>query len=121
MKINRKDIPAMTLEQFADLHNLQMEVHERGRPEGDPARYYAHFAHCEVVGDGVLISEFGDGSTPEEAIACYAEQITLKRIVIGAYTSERRELSVPRLIPNAVMSGNSNLSRGRRKEKAIDE
>jgi len=101
MKIKREDVPSMTLEQFADVHNLVMKVSERRRPEGDPARYCAHFENCEIGGDGFLRGEFGDGRTPEEAIANYAAAITLKRIVIGAYTPERREIDVPRLMPNA--------------------
>ena len=104
MKIKREDVPSMTIEQFADAHNLVMEVRERRRPEGDPARYYAHFENCEIGGDGILRGAFGDGRTPEDAIANYAAEITLKRIVIGAYTPERREIDVPRLKPNDELS-----------------
>jgi hypothetical protein len=105
MKIKREDIPSMTIEQFADAHNLVMVVMERRLPEGDPSRYYARFEHCEVGGDGFLRGEFGNGRTPEEAIADYATAITLKRIVVGAYTPERREIDVPRLLPNASSTG----------------
>lgn len=101
MKIIREDIPSMTIEQFADAHNLVMQVNERRLPVGDPARYYARFKQCEIGDSGVLIGEYGDGSTPEEAIDNYADAISLKHIVIGAYTQERREIDAPRLLPNA--------------------
>jgi len=101
MKIKRENIPSMTIEQFADAHNLVMEVNERRRPEGDPSRYYAHFEHCEVGGDGFLRGAYGNGATPEDAITEYAAAISLKRLVVGAYTPERREIDVPRLLPNA--------------------
>jgi len=105
MKIKYEDIPSMTIEQFADVHNLVMEVHERRRPEGDPLRYYASFEHVEIGGDGFLRGEFGNGRTPDEAIANYAAVITLKHIVVEAYTPERREIDVPRLLPNAAHDG----------------
>ena len=97
MKIKLHDIPSMTIEQFADAHNLVMEVHERNLPENDPHRYYAHFERCDIGGDGRLIGEFGDGRTPGEAIDNYADKISLKTIVIDAHLPWRREVNVPRL------------------------
>lgn len=86
MKIKRQDIPSMTIEQFADAHNLVMEVHERRLPKGDPSRYYAHFEDCDIAGDG-LLGEFGNA-------------ISLKRIVVGAYMPKSRVIDVPRLLPS---------------------
>lgn len=101
MKIKREDIPCMTIEQFADAHDLVMIVVERSLPEGDPSRYYAHFEHCEVGGDGILHGTFGNGRTPEEAISAYVEEIRFKRLVVEADTARRREIDVPRLLPSA--------------------
>jgi len=99
VKIDRKDVPSMTIEQFADSYNLTMKVRERRVPADHPSRYYAHFESCEVMSDdGFLFDDFGNGMTAEEAISVYADRIQLKRIVIGAYTPERREVDVPRLV-----------------------
>lgn len=99
MKIDRKDVPSMTIEQFADSYNLTMKVCERRVPIDHPSRYYAHFESCEVMSDdGFIFDEFGNGVTAEKAIADYADRIQLKSIVIDAYTPERREIDVPRLV-----------------------
>lgn len=91
-------VPATAIESFATRHGLQMVVRERRKPIGAPDRYYASFENVEVMNPpGFLLSTFGDGATPEEAVAAYAEEISMKRIAIGAYTSERREIEVPRL------------------------
>lgn len=75
-----------------------MVVLERRKPIGAEDRYYASFENVEVMDPpGILVSTFGNGATPEHAVAAYAEEISMKRIAIGAYTSGRRELEVPRL------------------------
>ncbi len=104
MKIKRNDIPVMTIQRFAEENDLTMEIHERRVPVDNPARYYAHFEHCDVKGDGVLIGAYGDGRTPEGAIANYARRIELGRLVIDAGTPQRREISVPRLLASAAGS-----------------
>jgi hypothetical protein len=98
MKITRKEIPQMTIEEFAEKNELEMEIHERPRPVGDPSRYYAHFRRAEVKDGGMLVGSYGDGATPELAIENYAPQISLRRLVIDAYSEQRRELEVPRLV-----------------------
>jgi len=98
MKIINKAIPQMDIVQFADQHGLEMEIHERSRPIGDPARYYAHFRRADIKNGGVLIGAFGDGSTPEEAIKSYAQRIDMQTLVINAFTEKREEIQVPRLI-----------------------
>ena len=87
----------MTIGEFADFHGLEMLIQERRLPKGNPTRYWAEFKGAEIMGDGVLIGEFGNGATHEEAIADYAKKISLKRIVIGVYRQERKEIEVPRL------------------------
>lgn len=96
MKTIIKRVPVMTIEKFADQHNLEMEVNERNEPEGSPSRYYAHFKHAEVKEGRILCGTYGDGATPKEAITNYAPQISLKLLVIDAY-GDRREIQVPRL------------------------
>lgn len=98
VKIERKDIPQITIEEFADKYDLTMEIHERPLPEGASARFYAHFKSCEIMDRGCLRGTFGDGATPEEAIKDYAASIRLCRIVIDARHPTRREIEVPRLV-----------------------
>jgi len=90
-------IPEMTIEAFAEANDLTMIICERPLPVGNDLRYYAHFQHCEVMDKSMLISEYGNGSTPEEAVAAYAKRINMGRIVVHAYTSGRLEIKVPRL------------------------
>ena len=97
MKIVTEEIEQTTIEKFADKHNLTMEVHERRRPVGDSARYYAHFKGAEVKDGGVLVALYGDGATSEEAIVHYAEKISMVMLVIDARQKTRHEIYVPRL------------------------
>lgn len=98
MKIKINAIDQITIEDFADRKGFEMVVNERPKPEGDPSRYSAHFDGVEVMDRGCLGGEYGNGATPEEAIQDYAKRISLKRIAHGAYTENRREFDVPRLI-----------------------
>lgn len=104
MKIETDYIPEMTIEEFADKHGLVMEVHERPKNIGASDRYYAHFRRISVVGDGVLSSVFGNGRTPEEAIAAYACQISLQTICDDNVRVEGKDIRirVPRLVETKV-------------------
>lgn len=101
MKIERHEIETTSIEAFADKHGLVMEIRERKKPVGDPARYYAYFKRAEAREGHCLIALFGNGRTPEEAIAEYAEAISLRTLVIDSMSNERREIEVPRLKANA--------------------
>lgn len=101
MEIAMVEVPQSTIQEFADAHGLVMEVRERRKPIGDNSRYYAMFKDAEVSEPGVLVGAHGNGASPGEAIADYADRISLKRLVIGAYGEARRELDVPRLIPKS--------------------
>jgi hypothetical protein len=97
MNIKENIIENMSIADFAERHGLVMEIKERPEPLGSPMRFYAHFEHCDVIGDGVLIGTFGDGATKQQAVEDYAKQISLKRIAINALKPQERRLSVPRL------------------------
>lgn len=97
MEIVNKFIPEMTIGEFADQHNLVMEVSERRVPVDSPNRYYAHFKDAEISEGNFLRGAYGDGSTPEEAIDEYAKEISTKRLIVGAYSPHRSEYDVPRL------------------------
>jgi len=98
MQIDLKEVPQMTIEEFADANQLVMEVRERGLPVGDRMRYYACFKSAEVMESGCLVGAHGDGATPEEAIEDYAAEISTKRIAVDAWKPARREILVPRLV-----------------------
>ena len=98
MKTEFQESEEISIATFADRHGLVMEVTERDHlPKGDHSRYYANFKAVEENGDGVLIGLFGDGRTPDEAIASYANIISLKRLVVDAFEKSRREIKAPRL------------------------
>jgi hypothetical protein len=99
MKILYDTVPTMTIEEFADKYGLTMVVKERRNTNFFSERYYAYFHGVETItGDGFLRSDFGNGATPEMAIASYAKIIDTKRIVIDAYKDTRKEIDVPRII-----------------------
>jgi len=93
MEIKRNFEPEMTLQEFADVHGLTMEVNERSYP--DLPRFHARFEGVEIAVNGFLLGEFGDGETEEEAIEHYRKVIQNKLLV---YRSEKR-VQVPRLKP----------------------
>ena len=97
MKIELTQIDQITIEDFADKNSLVMEVKERPYPIGNPARFYAHFKNAKVQDGCMLITDFGDGKTPDDAIADYASKITLKTLVFNSFRPNRFELQVPRL------------------------
>jgi hypothetical protein len=62
---------AISLEEFANLHELTMELHQRYG--GD---WYARFARCEVVNGKLLSASSGDGATEDAAMENYAQIIS---------------------------------------------
>lgn len=97
MKVESHTLPRSTIEAFADKHGLVMEIHERS-PVDSQNRFYAHFKRVEVSDGSVLIGTYGNGATPEDAIAAYGEKIAGKLIVVDAFGSERREIAVPVIV-----------------------
>lgn len=98
MQIKMNSISRLSVQEFADQHQLTMEIHERSKREFPMLeRYYAFFEACEVKEGSVLVGVFGNGETPEDAMKDYAEKISEKRLVFFA-GDERRlrfELQAP--------------------------
>ena len=95
MKIERNYIKKeMNIEDFADKHNLIMEINERS-PGHDGLRYYAHFKRVEVKKGVFLVGVHGDGVTPEYAINNYAELISGKTVVYNPWRKGSKTLEVP--------------------------
>lgn len=98
MNIIKEFIPTCTFDEFADQHGLVMLIKERavdGKLIGPDARYFAHFKDSDVSEPGVLIGRYGNGASPEKAIEQYARELIGARLVIDAYTPERREIQCP--------------------------
>lgn len=100
MKVRLHKIPESTLEDFADKHGLTMVVRERGGKNAKTGTaFFACFERAELATqDGYfLISIYGDGHTPEEAIEAYGRKISEGQLVVDAFRDTRREIRVPRI------------------------
>lgn len=95
----------VSMETFAELHGLELHIHRRNDKSGTSMEFYATFDCVEVSGDGMLVSTYGDGCTPQDAVGNYAARIAGKRLVHGAYTSGRREFIAPSTL---YVAGNYN-------------
>jgi hypothetical protein len=94
MKIERHTIERISIEDFADKHNLTLELHER-----TDGTFFVHFMHADVKeGDCLLVGKYGDGQNEDFAIQDYCKEISNETLVISAFSKkDRREIRVPRL------------------------
>lgn len=97
MRIEYDTIEEITLEEFADKHDLVMEIGERPYPEGDDGRYWAVFKDTAIKEGIMLVGRYGNGPTPEAAMDDYRRRISLKRLVVNEFSADRRTVFVPRL------------------------
>ena len=88
--------PSDIVEFFAGL-GCDIVVGDRGPREARAMRYYASADNVEVSDGAFLVSSMGNGVSPDAAIRDYARVMSHVDIVIGAYTSQRREVRTPRL------------------------
>jgi hypothetical protein len=80
---------------FCERNQLDVVCRERPKRYRLP-RWYAAASRVEVKDGALLISVYGDGATPDEAVADYARRLAGQRIVIGASSSrDRREVQAP--------------------------
>lgn len=102
MKIIVNRFKIMTLEEFADLHGLVMEVNERDvklEDNKNKGRFYARFQSCEVARNACLFGVSGEGHDVQSAILDYVDQIVGRKIVFDAMSStKRKEIQVPVLV-----------------------
>ena len=92
--IRNQSCEEMTIEEFAEKHNLTMRVTRRPDRAGTDGEYYAHFDHADVKGN-FLVGSIGNGATEGCAIADYARKISRQLLVLNAYGTNRREIRVP--------------------------
>lgn len=74
--------------QVADLINEDIMIIRYANQDG---RFAASFDDGEIKGDGVLISCYGEGKSPMEALYNYCQQIATKTIVFNSHSKERRK------------------------------
>ena len=85
---------SVTLEAFADLHGLVMEVHERDTTE-TVMKFYAHFKHTDVRNGNLMVGgAIGNGKDAASAIESYKNKIAGKLLVINIL-STRQEVMCP--------------------------
>ena len=101
MKIIKKEIPIMTIEELANKYDLTMYIGEIPTEESSPNRYHASFERIEIKDGCFLESRWGNGSTPEEAIDNYTKEINLKPLVKNAYSGPKRIDIPPTRIKNS--------------------
>ena len=85
---------ALTWEQKLEALQCLGDVCLRMRKPGD---WYVSASGREIGGDGCLVGEFGNGTTPEEAVEDewmrYVTELPLGRyIVLGAFSDNRRHV-----------------------------
>ena len=81
MKIIRRGLPEMSIEEFADTNDLTMVI-EKGYMPLAGMRTTAWFKDAEIRDGSCLASPFGCGSTEAEAIAHYASRISGQTMVV---------------------------------------
>lgn len=99
--IKIETLPRMTIKQFCELAETHVVVRERAHlPHSSSSRYYAKLEGVEILNDGMLISEYNDGTTPEEAIAGLPRVYTDRRLVLRAYQQDRKEFGPFVFVPD---------------------
>jgi hypothetical protein len=86
----------ITFEQFAEDHDLVLEINERDVPTGHPCRYYASFKHIEWKHGAIYTSEFGNGMLKDEAVENYKKLILDKLLVYKANSAEQKQIQTPK-------------------------
>lgn len=92
------EAPMCSLEDFAAKHGLEMVVFERPLDVAEDLtlkRYYARFRNVDIKRGCMVGGGGGNGNTPEQAIADYAQMIRGCRLVYDAFGNNRREFTAP--------------------------
>lgn len=89
-----------SLAKFADKNKLVMKVHERDvdtlKWSPSLCKFHASFQDTEISEGCFLLSQHGNGNTPNQAIKDYGNIISGKLLIVNAGNPEkRREIRVP--------------------------
>lgn len=82
----------LTIEEFADLHSLEMHVYESETDYG--SKYRARFeGNCFEIDNGKLLEpEFGYGDSIEKAIAEFSWKISKKNLKVNGVEMKAPEI-----------------------------
>lgn len=97
MEIIENYIDEMTLKEFGEKYGLTLKITEH-LDRWREAWFSASFVGVEALERSCLTSYYGKGTTKDEAIADYAKIISCIQLVHGAYTDERREFPITRIV-----------------------
>ncbi len=81
----------------------ELEITERPIHSG-LNRYYVSFKGGESMEDGLLVGHSGNGNTIDDALRDYCKQISCRRMVFGAYTNSRKEITFPKLVHTKMLN-----------------
>lgn len=81
----------MTLYELAEVMDAELVCRRYPKQNG---RWMAELEYAEVKGDGVLISAYGNGDTPQAAMSDYLKHIR-GQVLVRYATSKRTEFHVP--------------------------
>ncbi len=94
MRIKDETFQATTFEAFADKYELVLVIKERPARDG-LKRYYAKFEKSETMERGCLVGTYGNGSTKQDAVEDYKQELLGKRLAVDASSDSRREIQCP--------------------------
>jgi len=86
---------------------VELIVTERSIHSGSAARlskYCVSFEGGEVSENSMLVGATGNGDTIDKALTDYCHQISNKRMAFGAYTPDRKEIKLPKLIHTKLLN-----------------
>lgn len=96
MKIIRELQQRISIESFAEKHDLTMVIRERTPKNAkEHGRFMASFKSTEVKNGGLLISVFGNGDTEFKAIQDYANKISGQILVVHGLRKDRKDIKAP--------------------------
>ena len=98
MKITENLIEVMTLDEFADKHDLEFEINERNVSKNDPMRFYVNFKSAWLKEPGVFCGASGNGATKEIAIKNYKQRISNQCLVFNPNCKNEKRIYVPCII-----------------------
>ena len=85
----------MSIQEFADIIRKELILIRYPNQRG---RWSAKFDRCEVREGSLLKGEYGNGDTPDRAIAEYCSLIQGKVLVFDAMRDSRQEFGVPEVL-----------------------
>lgn len=93
MKINRNTLKRPTLEEFADKHDLTLEIGERPKEYGLP-RYFAYLKDVYLDEGCVVVGTSGNGDDEQSAVQDYVKRLNGQLLTIRPFDPSRRKKTV---------------------------